>query len=187
MRWSDVDLDRSTLTVARAVKHNDGPGWVIGATKTHKVRRIAMDSATIRVLRQHRALMEGAAEAAEVAHKPDGYVFTLDPTGAAAWKPDSYTQAFGRLCIQPCPDCRGKRRAKHCETCSGKRRVKRFDVTLQELRHFTVTQALAAGIDIVTTSGRVGHGPDVGLRKYAAFVPVRDQEAAEVVGALIRR
>jgi hypothetical protein len=65
--------------------------------------------------------------------------------------------------------------------------MKQFDVTLQELRHFTVTQALAAGIDIVTTSGRVGHGADVGLRKYAAFVAVRDREAAEALGALIRR
>jgi hypothetical protein len=35
----------------------------------------------------------------------------------------------------------------------------------------TVTHALAAGIDIVTTYGGVGHGVDVGLRKYAV-VPV---------------
>jgi integrase len=187
LRWSDVDLEKSTLIVARALKHNDGPGWVIGDTKTHKVRRIALDSETVGVLHQHRALMERAAEGAQVAMQPDGYVFTLDPSGASPWKPDSYTQAFGRLCFQTCPDCRGKRRQSECQTCSGQRLIRRFDVTLQELRHFTVTQALAAGIDIVTTSGRLGHAPDVGLRKYAAFVPVRDQEAAEVVGALMRR
>jgi hypothetical protein len=58
---------------------------------------------------------------------------------------------------------------------------------LQQLRHFTVPQALAAGIDTVTTSGRVGRGADVGLGKYAAFVAVRDREAAEALGTLIRR
>jgi integrase len=186
LRWSDLDLQARTLTVARSVKHNDGPGWAVGATKTHKVRRIAIDSATVAVLAEHRALMEAAAHAAHVAVNHDGYVFTLDPTGAALWKPDSYTQAFNRICWQTCPDCRAKRRGAPCDTCAGKRITKRFDVTLQELRHFTVTQALAAGIDIVTTSGRVGHSPDVGLRKYAAFVPVRDQEAAETLGALVR-
>lgn len=186
LRWSDLDLEARTLTVARSVKHNDGPGWAVGATKTHKVRRIAVDSATVAVLADHRALMEGAAAAAGVAIKADGYVFTLDPTGATMWRPDSYTQAFNRICWQTCPACRAKRRGTACPTCGGQRLTKRFDVTLQELRHFTVTQALAAGIDIVTTAGRLGHGPDVGLCKYAAFVPVRDRDAAEALGAVVR-
>jgi integrase len=187
LRWSDIDLQSKTLTVARSVKHNDGPGWTVGATKTHKVRRIAIDSATVAVLTEHRALIETAARAAGVAIKDDGYVFTLDPSAATPWKPDSFTQAFNRICWQTCHDCRAKRRGTPCDTCGGRRITKRFDVTIQELRHFTVTQTLAAGIDIVTTSGRVGHGADVGLRKYAAFVPVRDQEAAEALGTLVRR
>jgi integrase len=187
LRWSDLDLDTRTMTVARSVKHDDGPGWTVGATKTHKVRRIAIDLATVEVLQDLRALMEAAARDAGVVLKNDGYVFTLDPTGSRYWRPDSYTQAFNRLCLRTCPDCRYRRRGNACETCGGRRAMNRFDVTLQELRHFTVTQALAAGIDIVTTSGRVGHGADVGLRKYAAFVPVRDREAAEALGALIRR
>ncbi len=185
LRWSDLDPQARTLTVARAVKHNDGPGWTVGGTKTHKVRRIAIDSATVAVLAEHRALMQTAAHAAGVALSADGYVFTLDPSGATLWKPDSYTQAFNRICWQTCPDCRAKRRGTRCDTCGGKRLTKRFHVTVQELRHFTVTQALAAGIDIVTTSGRVGHGADVGLRKYAAFVPGRDQQAAEALGAIV--
>jgi integrase len=187
LRWNDLDLDAGTLTVARSVKHDDGPGWIVGDTKTHKVRRIAIDAATLDVLSEHRSLMDVAARQAGVAIKKGGYVFTLDPTGATLWRPDSYTQAFNRIRRQTCPDCRAKRRGTACESCGGQRLIRRFDVTLQELRHFTVTQALAAGIDIVTTSGRMGHGADVGLRKYAAFVPVRDKEAAEILGALVRR
>ena len=187
LRWNDLDLGVGTLTVARSVKHDDGPGWIVGATKTHKIRRIAIDPATADVFREHRELMDTAAHAAGVVLRTDGYIFTLDPSGAEPWRPDSYTQAFNRIQQQTCPDCRGKGLGTACPTCDGKRITKRFDVTVQELRHFTVTQALAAGIDIVTTSGRVGHGADVGLRKYAAFVPVRDQEAAETLGSLIRR
>jgi integrase len=187
LRWTDLDLKARTLTVARAVKHDNGPGWIVGDTKTHKVRRIAIDSATIKVLQEHQATMQAAASDAGVTPRADGYVFTLDPTGAAPWRPDSYTQAFNRICWQTCPDCQGKRRGASCDTCGGQRLTKRFDASVQELRHFTVTEALAAGFDIVTTSGRVGHGADVGLRKYAAFVPVRDQEAAEALGSLIGR
>lgn len=187
LRWSDLDFGARTLTVARSVKHNDGPGWSVGEARTHTVRRIAIDTATAEVLRDHRELMESAARDGGVVLRRDGYVFTLDPSGATPWRPDSYTQAFNRICLQTCPDCRAKRRGTACDTCGGTRITKRFDVTLQELRHFTVTQALAAGIDIVTAAGRVGHGADVGLRKYAAFVPVRDQEAAAALGALISR
>ena len=187
LRWSDVHFDAHTLTVARSVKHDDGPGWTVGATKTHRVRRIAIDPATVETLQELRSTLATAASDAGVLPILDGYVFTLDPTGSKPWRPDSYSQAFSRLCLHTCPDCRGKRRGTGCDTCGGQRLVKRFDVTLQELRHFTVTQALAAGIDIVTTSGRLGHGADVGLRKYAAFVAVRDREAADALGALIRR
>lgn len=187
LRWSDIDFQGRTLTVSRAVKHDDGPGWIVGATKTHKIRRIAIDKATVDVLEEHRSTMTQAASDAGVKLRNDGYVLTLDPTGTEPWRPDSYTQAFNRICWETCPSCRGKRKGTACDDCGGERLRKRFDVSVQELRHFTVTQALAAGIDIVTTSGRVGHGPDVGLRKYAAFVPVRDQEAAEALGNLIRR
>jgi hypothetical protein len=117
----------------------------------------------------------------------DNLIFTLDPTGTAPWRPDSYTRAFNRICWRTCPRCRYERRGTTCADCAGQRLVKRFDVTIQELRHFTVTQALAAGIDVVTTAGRLGHGADVGLRKYAAFVPVRDREAAEALGAMVHR
>ena len=41
---------------------------------------------------------------------------------------------------------------------------KRFDLTLQEVWKFTITQAPAAGIDVLATSERLGHGPDIGLR-----------------------
>ena len=171
LRWSDLDLSARTLTVARAVKHDDGPGWSVGLRRL--TRSAGSPSTTPRS-----PCWPGTESSWRLRHTPltslgsDGYVFTLDPSGAEPWRPDSYTQAFNRICHQTCPDCRAKRRGTSCATCGGKRVTKRFDVTVQELRHFTVTQAVAAGIDIVTTFGRVGHGADVGLRKYAAFVPV---------------
>ncbi|MDQ6836864.1 MAG: site-specific integrase [Actinomycetota bacterium] len=51
--WSDVDLDTGLLHVRRAIKHADGPGWVVGATKTHAQRRIPLDGFSVKVLRRH--------------------------------------------------------------------------------------------------------------------------------------
>jgi integrase len=138
LHWSDIDLESKTLTVARSVTDNDGPGWTVGATKTHKVLRIAIDSASVAVLTEHRALIETAASAAGVVFKNDGYVFSLDPSAAAPWKPDSFTQAFNRICRRTCLDCRAKRRGTPCDTGGGKRITKRVDATVQELRHVTV-------------------------------------------------
>ncbi len=37
-------------------------------------------------------------------------------------------------------------------------------LTLQEIGKFTISQAPAAGIEVLATSERLGHGPDIGLR-----------------------
>ncbi|MGH9114322.1 MAG: hypothetical protein ACRDWW_00675 [Acidimicrobiales bacterium] len=55
------------------------------------MRRIAVDTATLAVLEGRRSMMESAAAGAGVSVRKDGYVFTLDPTGAKPWRPDSYT------------------------------------------------------------------------------------------------
>ena len=79
LRWSGVDFDARTLTVARAVKHNDGPGWSVGDTKTHEVRRIAIDPATVDVLTEHRA-RKGAAAGAGLGRRRVRLCLLIIPT-----------------------------------------------------------------------------------------------------------
>jgi integrase len=162
-RWSDVDFDAHMLHIRRAVKHDDGPGWVIGSTKTHAERRIALDAFSMRVLKAHRKAVERLAQDAMVVLDSDGYVFTFDPSGSTPMRPDSLGQAFRRLCEK--------------EGIVG--------VSLHTLRHFSASVLVASGRDIRTIAGRLGHSdPTTTLRVYAHLVEGRDRDAADFIGEL---
>lgn len=163
-RWSDVDFDAHVLHIRQAIKHDDGPGWVVGPTKTHAERRIALDAFSVTVLKAHRKTVERSAQDAAVALDPDGYLFTLDPTGSTPMKPDSLGQAFRRLC----------------------ERVGVTGVSLHTLRHFSASVLVASGRDVRTIAGRLGHSDaTTTLRVYAHMVDGRDREAAEFIGGLL--
>jgi integrase len=62
-----------------------------------------------------------------------------------------------------------------------------LDYHLHELRHFTATTAIAAGADIRTVAGRLGHAdPSVTLRIYAHAVEARDRDVAAILGKAVR-
>ena len=52
LRWSDIDLDRGTLSIERGIVRV-GDDLVEQGTKTHQSRRISLDSGTITALRVH--------------------------------------------------------------------------------------------------------------------------------------
>jgi integrase len=173
LRWSDIVLtpatdDRSmsgVLTVRRSAKHGiEHRAVVVGDTKTHATRRISIDPFCAQVLALHRANVERWAAQAEVTLVADPYVFTVDPTGATPWRPDSLGQAFGRAV----------KRSGH-------------DITFHSLRHFAATTLIGAGVDVRTVAGRLGHADaSTTLKVYSAFVKDRDRQAAELLGAVFR-
>ncbi|MGA2472755.1 MAG: tyrosine-type recombinase/integrase [Acidimicrobiales bacterium] len=58
-------------------------------------------------------------------------------------------------------------------------------VRLHDLRHYVATRLLAAGVDVRTVAGRLGHrNPSTTLNVYSHFVPEADQEAAETLGRI---
>jgi integrase len=57
-----------------------------------------------------------------------------------------------------------------------------IDTKLKELRHYSATELLTAGVDLRTVVGRLGHGDGTTtLRHYAAWVGSADQAAASVL------
>lgn len=163
LRWGDIDLDRGYMHIRRTVKHADGPGWVIGETKSHAQRRIALDAFSVSVLRRHLMASSRRAQEAEVDLDDDGFVFTFDPSGSQPMKPDSLGQAFGRLCAK--------------EGVSG--------VSLHTLRHFSASVLVASGRDVRTVAGRLGHADaTTTLRVYSHMIEGRDRDAAEFLGSL---
>lgn len=164
LRWGDIDFDRATVHVRRAIKHDDGPGWVIGPPKTHQERTIALDSFTMAVLTEHRTRAETSAQETSTRLDSEGYVLTFDPSGNEPMKPDSLGQAFARLCV-----------AENIK-----------DVSLHTLRHFSASALIAAGRDVRTVAGRLGHADaSTTLRVYAHMVEGRDREAADFLGQLM--
>ena len=61
--------------------------------------------------------------------------------------------------------------------------------TLHKLRHYSATELIAAGVDVRTIAGRLGHGGGgtATLKVYAAFVNEPDQRAAAALGRSLTR
>jgi len=163
LRWSRLDLDAGQVLIDTTVVEDGNKQTVEKDTKTHQARRVALDPATVRTLRGH--LVNAKAYALEVGVKRarDPYVFTDDPTGATPMRPDVYTGRFRRLAREHAPGTR-----------------------LHDLRHFAATQLLAAGVDVKTVSGRLGHGSAaMTLDVYGHNLAAVDQGAADTLGAIL--
>jgi len=132
LRWNHVDLANGSLTVRRSVEQ-DGTHRAEKDTKTHQQRRLALDPVTIEVLAEHRERCR--ERAAALGLDLPGYVFSREPDGSTHLVPSSVTQGYGRLarCLGIDPTC----------TASGTTRP---------------PSLIAAGVDVRTVAGRLGHG-----------------------------
>jgi integrase len=55
-----------------------------------------------------------------------------------------------------------------------------------DLRHFTATQLIGAGVDVRTVAGRLGHSdPSLTLRVYSHVIEERDRAAAAIMGRVL--
>ena len=163
LRWSDVDLDRATLAIERAIV--SGPdGLVEKDTKTHSARRVSLDARTVAVLREHLDRVSGRAVACRVELAGRSFVFSNAADAGESWFPDSVTRSFKRLCVR--------------EEVPG--------VRLHDLRHFVATQLLSAGVDVRTVAGRLGHrNAATTLNVYAHFLEQTDRDAADIMGGVL--
>ncbi|HEY2303643.1 MAG TPA: site-specific integrase [Acidimicrobiales bacterium] len=170
LRWTDVDWDDGVLHVQRAVKHGlDHRAVVVGPTKSHQDRWVALDPFALAVLAQHRERMQAAATAARVGVLADGYIlpgsrgrWSADPSGATPMKPDSIGQSFRRL--------------------TGRLGI---GIRFHDLRHFCGTQLVAAVVDVRTVQAHLGHASWVTTNRYAHSLDDRKKAAAVVMGQLM--
>jgi integrase len=165
--WRDVDLEASTLNVARSLARawtrKDGElvqGWGFAEPKTARSRRsINLPAAAIAALERQRALQEAAEGAAGTAWQDrDGLVFT-DAVGRPLAGHD-VNHAFHRLLDA----------------------AKLPSVPFHGLRHSAATAMLAGGVALKVVSDALGHSTiAVTADRYAGVVPAQRREAAEAM------
>ncbi len=164
LRWSDLNLDRADITVSRSVIVTDG-GLTEKPTKTDRDRRVALDEVAVAVLALHRQHTDAWAAAAGSGVTAASFVFSPEVDGSKPCRPDNVTSFFIRV-----RDDLGLP-----------------SLRLHDLRHFTATQLIAAGVDVRTVAGRLGHSDaSVTLRVYAHVLEERDRAAASVMGKLMK-
>jgi integrase len=159
LRWHDVDLDKGIVHIEASIEQT-GAGLRIKAPKTRRGRRnVAIPPWLVTELRAYRARQQeqrlslGLGRAAP----DDSFVFARwdGALRSPRWISQAFAQAMKELKIN----------------CS-----------LHGLRHTHVSQLIAAGLDVLTISRRIGHAtPTVTLNVYGHMFKNTDARAAEIM------
>lgn len=167
LRWSRVDLDAGEIEIRSSYRLRKGVGTEKD-TKTHQMRRIALDTETVGLLRELKDRWRKRLNNLGLELTNDMYVFT------------GYRQAVPTVPYSP-----------HGVSSRYKDMAKRLGIEthIHSLRHYSATELLSAGIDLRTVAGRLGHGGGgaTTLRVYAAWVAASDRKAAEILGSRMPR
>lgn len=114
--------------------------WVGGKekdTKTHQNRRIALDTETVVLLKEHRDRACDRVEELGLEFTDDLFLFSArkKPDHREPYTPDTVSSRYANM-------------------------TKRLGIEtkLHALRHYSATERLTAGFDLPTICGRLGHG-----------------------------
>jgi integrase len=163
LRWSNVDLERSTVTISESVVRTK-TGLEFKGTKTGCVRVVPLSGLAITALRSHRA-----GQNAKRLRKGDKYqvrdLVFADNFGQP-WNPGSISNAFDRLA----------------------RQVGLSTTRLHDVRHSAATWLLQGGIDVRTVAAVLGHStPVTTLNTYAHVMPGAEAKAVEAIAERLGR
>ncbi len=171
LRWSDVDLARSTASIRQSVipltkaSGKGREGRIVARTKTDRARVIELDEATVSTLRTWKA-RQGEERLLLGPGYDDHDLIFCRPDGRP-YHPEAFSKTFDRRLRQP----------KYAGLPT---------IRLHDLRHTWATLALAADVDVAIVSKRLGHGsPMTTWQTYQHVVAGMQTDAAEKVAALI--
>jgi integrase len=160
LRWDRVDFNTGVLHIRSSVGQRGARTWEKD-TKTHQQRRITLDTQTVALLAAYQLhCVERAGFGATM--PGDARIFSPMPDGSMWIKPDTVSQRYERMCARL-----------------------GWDMHIHQLRHYSATELIAAGVDVRTVAGRLGHGGGgtTTLKVYSAFVAEADQRAAGSLSA----
>jgi integrase len=165
LAWGAVDLEKATVRVERSLEETDAAGLRFKTPKTRSGRRtISLAASTVDMLRAHRkSQLELRLKLALGKLDDDDLVFAK-PDGSP-YPPDDLSRDWGVLV----------------------RRKGLPHVTIHALRHTHASMLIAAALDVVSVSKRLGHAsPTVTLGIYAHLFHTSDARAADAIEKVLR-
>ncbi|MFC5947054.1 site-specific integrase [Pseudonocardia lutea] len=163
LRFGRLHLDEEIIDIRRS--------WVDGRekdTKTHQARRIALDSETVALLREHRARVAERLASLGTRLTDQSFVFSgqRTPDHSEPYSPNAVTQRYASMAAR-----------------AG------IDTHLHALRHYSAAELLTADVDLRTVASRLGHGAGgaTTLKVYAAWVAAADRQTAEILASRMPR
>lgn len=163
LRWSDIDLKASTLSVNQSLERIKGK-YEFKPPKTKTSRRtVSLPAVTVEALRSHYKTQLEARLRLGLGRDPRGLVFArLDNE---PMDPDTLTKSFRRLVAS----------------------TKVTPITFHGLRHTHISHLLIDGVHVKVVSERAGHASvNITLGVYAAYIPNMQADAALRVDAWLR-
>ena len=165
IRWRDFDKD-ATLSIKHSIVDGNNDELIEKGTKTHASRRVSIDPMTMVAVDAQRERSKARSIEAGSKFSRDDFVFAGTFDGSLPWRPHRVTLAFKRLCNE----------------------LGIEGVRLHDLRHFTATQLLAAGVPVKTVAGRLGHSnAATTLNVYAHALEASDVDAAHLLGRIMNQ
>ena len=147
LKWSDIDFERSELTVRHALAVCEG-GYYLKDPKTHKSRTIPLIPDTASMLKAVREHQEASWR--RIGTKaPDYYVCGSTDDADSPYNPALLGKEFKGFCS-----------------------MNGFECTFHDLRHTFATLMISSGVDVRTVSSYLGHAsPAMTLDVYASVDP----------------
>jgi integrase len=166
LRWSDLDPSIGMLRIERALESTTQTGLRIKAPKTKYGRRtISIPASAIDELRAHWKRQQEQRLAIGLGRgSPDDLIFAT-PDGALV-RPDTMSDRWLRA------------------TTAAVGR----SITLHSLRHHHASSLIAAGVDVLAISRRLGHAsPTITLSVYGHLYPNADDKASQATELMFAR
>jgi integrase len=159
LAWGNVDLDAARLRVERSLEQTK-MGLRFKPPKTrHGRRSLSLPAWVVRDLRAHRKAQQEQRMKLGLGQLPDDALVFANPEGAPR-SPNAMSKEWVRTAAQ----------------------LKLPAVTFHAFRHTHASQLIAAGMDVLTISRRLGHGsPTITLGVYGHLFSNTDDEAARIM------
>jgi len=163
LKWSDIDFERGTATIQRALQRQAGNGLVFVEPKTSRSRRtVPLGKATLTMLEEHRCQQEARRSKLGKKWRQTGLVFCAVRGGPM--KPEEPQEPLHRALEK-----------------AGLPRIR-----IHDLRHTAATHLLTNGVHPKVVQDLLGHSTiAITLDTYSHVLPVLSREATTHMDKLL--